>query len=230
MVTPKKGNTIMSTTPKFKPALATSLVVLGTLICGSAQADNESQVIDFQTHAAFFSNETHQKSPLDPQVFVAEPAAVEAIGPQGIKHVAGTRNALIGETQGLPLLNASGKPLDMSLGAWLASKGQVILTPLSGGREKVTVILSDLKPRGHYSLFENHFDQQPIGFTPLDGTGADNNFVADGEGKAVVTTVSPTRVTHDNAVLVVYHSDGKTHGTSRGDLGVNAHHQLIARP
>ena len=220
----------MSTTLKFKPALAASLVVLGPLICGSAQADNESQVIDFQTHAAFFSNETHQKPPLDPQVFVAAPAAAAAIGPQGIKHVAGIRNALIGETQELPLLNASGKPLDMSLGAWLASKGEVILTPLPGGREKVTVILSDLKPHGHYSLFENHFDQQPVGFTPLDGTGSGNNFVADGEGKAVVSMVSPTLVTHDNAVLVVYHSDRKTHAASRGDLGVNAHHQLIARP
>ena len=32
-----------------------------------------------------------------------------------------------------------------------------------------------------------------------------------------------------NAILVVYHSDGKTHGTSRGAIGVTAHHQLIAK-
>jgi hypothetical protein len=30
-------------------------------------------------------------------------------------------------------------------------------------------------------------------------------------------------------VLVVYHSDGKTHGDSRGEIGVGAQHQLIAR-
>ena len=32
-----------------------------------------------------------------------------------------------------------------------------------------------------------------------------------------------------NAVLLVYHSDRKTHGPSRGRIGINAHHQLIAR-
>jgi hypothetical protein len=118
----------------------------------------------------------------------------------------------------------------MSLGAWLVANGEVILTPQVNGQEKVTVILSDLKPGGHYSLFENHFDQKPVGFTPLDGTGEANNFVADITGKAVITTIAPAPLTHDNAVLVVYHSDGKTYGKSRGDIGVNAHHQLIARP
>jgi len=123
-----------------------------------------------------------------------------------------------------------GQPLGMSLGGWLGATGQVILTPQPDGREKVTVILSGLKPHGHYSLFENHFDQKPIGFTPLDGNGTDNNVVANVEGKAVLTTMSPTTVTHDNAILVVYHSDGRSHGKLRGDIGINAHHQLIARP
>jgi hypothetical protein len=36
-------------------------------------------------------------------------------------------------------------------------------------------------------------------------------------------------LTGANAVLLVYHSDGRTHGTSRGQLGVTAHHQLIAK-
>ena len=104
------------------------------------------------------------------------------------------------------------------------------MTPQPDGRERVTVILSGLKPHGRYSLFENHFDQKPVGFTPLDGNGTDNNVVANAEGKAVLTTMSPTAITHDNAVLVVYHSDGKTYGKLRGDIGINAHHQLIARP
>jgi hypothetical protein len=195
-----------------------------------AQAANESRVLDFDTHAAFFSSETGQKAPLDPQVFVAAPSAVAATGPQGIKHVAGVRNALVSDSPDLLVLTAAGKPLNMSLGAWLAAKGEVIFRPLPGGREKVSIVLSGLKPHGRYSLFENHFDQKPIGFTPLDGTGADNSFVADANGNAVVTTISPGAVTHDNAVLVVYHSDGKAHGQSRGEIGVDAHHQLIARP
>jgi hypothetical protein len=215
---------------RLKQVVASSLIGLGALTCVAAHADNESRVLDFDTHAAFFSSETQQKSPLDPQAFVAAPTAPAAVGPQGIKHVDGVRNALIADAPNLAILDASGKPLGMSLGTWLSANGKVILTPLPNGQEKVTVILSGLKPKGHYSLFENHFDQKPIGFTPLDGDGTDNNFVTDAKGKAVVTTVSPTTITHDNAVLVVYHSDGKTHGKLRGEIGINAFHQLIVRP
>ncbi|EHP41787.1 hypothetical protein OR16_18381 [Cupriavidus basilensis OR16] len=196
----------------------------------AAHAASESRMLDFETHAAFFSKETQQKSPLDPQVFVAAQGAPAAVGPQGIKRSAGLRNALIADAPALPVMSASGQALDMSLGAWLSAKGQVILTPQPNGREKVTVVLSGLKPHGRYSLFENHFDQKPVGFTPLDGNGTDNNVVANAEGKAVLTTVSPTTITHNNAVLVVYHSDGKTHGKMRGEIGIDVHHQLIARP
>ena len=205
------------------------LAGLGSLTIGAHAAD-QSRVLNLETHAAFFSNETHQNPPLDPQVFVAAPDAPAANGAQGIRRSAGLRNALIGDAPALPIATALGQPLDMSLGGWLGATGQVILTPQPDGREKVTVILSGLKPHGHYSLFENHFDQKPVGFAPLDGNGTDNNVVANAEGKSVLTTMSPTAVTHDNAVLVVYHSDGKSHGKLRGDIGINAHHQLIARP
>jgi hypothetical protein len=30
-------------------------------------------------------------------------------------------------------------------------------------------------------------------------------------------------------VLLVYHSDGAEHGMQRGEIGQNAHHQLIMR-
>jgi len=215
---------------KLKCIAAISLVGMGSLIATGAHAADDSRVLDFETHAAFFSKETQQNPPLDPQVFVAAPDAPAATGPQGIKRSAGLRNALVADAPALPVLTASGQSLDMSLGAWLGAKGQVILTPQPDGRERVTVILSGLKPHGRYSLFENHFDQKPVGFTPLDGNGTDNNVVANAEGKAVLTAMSPTAITHDNAVLVVYHSDGKTHGKLRGDIGINAHHQLIARP
>ncbi len=61
-----------------------------------------------------------------------------------------------------------------------------------------------LKPQGHYSLFENHFDQKPIGFTPTDGTGKTNNLVAKADGTATITMTLPHMPTHDNAVLLVY--------------------------
>jgi hypothetical protein len=213
---------------KLKSVAVSGLLGLGGLMCMTAHG--QSRVLPFVVHAEFFSAEAHQNPVLDPQVFLTEPSASAGIGPQGITHIAGVRNARPADPPTLPILNASGKPLDTSLGAWLVANGEVILTPQVNGQEKVTVILSDLKPGGHYSLFENHFDQKPVGFTPLDGTGEANNFVADITGKAVITTIAPAPLTHDNAILVVYHSDGKTYGKSRGDIGVNAHHQLIARP
>lgn len=208
---------------------AIALAALG-LLASVAHAANDVQTLDFVTHAAFFSDETQQASPLDPQVFVANPASPVAIGPQGIKHIAGVRNALVADTPGLPIMNANGQSLDMALGAWLSAKGKVILSPQADGREKVTVTLSGLKPNGSYSLFENHFDQKPIGFTPLDGQGTKNNFTANANGEAAITTIAPAVLTHDNAVLLVYHSDGIQHGMARGTIGIDAHHQLIARP
>jgi len=210
--------------------IAACLVGLAGMTASVAHARGDTRVLDLETHAAFFSSETHQKTPLDPQVFVAAPGAPAGLGPQGIKHAENLRNALIGDAAALPVLNASGQPLDMTLGAWLGAKGQAILTDLPDGREKVSLALSGLKPGGHYSLFENHFDRQPIGFTPMDGAGTDNNFIADAQGRAAITTISPAVLTHANAVLVIYHSDGQHHGQERGDIGVTAHHQLIVRP
>ncbi|CAB3803551.1 hypothetical protein LMG28614_05847 [Paraburkholderia ultramafica] len=210
--------------------LAVATTWIGLYGALSTMAHAQSSVLPFETHAEFFSAQTHQKVPLDPQVFVAEPSAPGAVGPQAIKHVAGLRNALIADDASLPISTALNKPLHMTLGEWLGAKGDVIFTPRPDGREKITLAVSNLKPDGHYSLFENHFDQKPVGFTPLDGTGKTNNFVADASGKAAITVVAPAPLTHDNAVLLVYHSDGKTHGQSRGNIGVDAHHQLIARP
>lgn len=206
--------------------------LLGPLMLGTfaTRASEANQALELETHAAFFSSETKQKNILDPQVFVKAPSAEAAVGPQGIKHAAGLRNALLADDASLPLFNAAGQPLDMSLGQWLSAKGDVIISPLPGGAERISIALSGLKASGLYSVFENHFDQKPIGFTPMDGNGTENSFVADSNGRAVASIIAPSVLTHDNAVLIVYHSDGRTYGKSRGQIGLNAHHQLIARP
>ncbi|CAN5826508.1 hypothetical protein BH11GEM1_BH11GEM1_08390 [soil metagenome] len=177
------------------------------------------------THAAFFSNEMHVSPALDPQVFVRDAGAAAGVGPQQIAHEAGLRNARVTDMPDTPLYTATGARLDgFSLGTWLGAAGTVYLA-----NTRIVVDLTGLRPGGVYSLFENHFDQSPVGFTPLDGTGATNTVVADTQGRARVTVTAPSVPTHDNAVLVVYHSDCVAHGTSRGAIGVNAHHQLIAR-
>lgn len=209
------------------PAAAIALLFSAAAV--PAQAEG-TRVLPLETHAGFFSNEVKMKPALDPQVFVKAPTAAAATGPQGIKHVAGFRNALVADDSALPIFTADGKALEMTLGQWLAAKGDVVLTPVAGGAERVNLALTGLKPNGQYSLFENHFDQKPVGFTPLDGSGTDNGFVASADGRAAVSVISPTLLSHDNAVLIIYHSDAKTHGKSRGEIGLNAHHQLIARP
>lgn len=206
---------------------ALALASIASIAAGAAA---NSTRLTFITHAAFFSAETHQPKPIDPQVFVRDPAAPAATGPQGIHHVAGVRPALIDQdAKTTPLVNADGKALGFDLAEWLDAKGTATIKPSANGKTEVSLRLDHLVPGGHYSLFENHFDHQPIGFTPLDSTGKTNNFVARKNGSARVTIAAPQPLTHSNAVLLVYHSDGIYYGEQRGDPGMNAHHQLIAR-
>lgn len=207
-----------------------AVLMLASATVSTAVRAADALDLKFVTHASFFSAETGQPKPLDPHVFVAESAVPAAVGPQNIQHVTGVRPALIDQDpKTTALVNAKGEALGFSLGDWLAAEGGVTIMPLAGGKAEISAQFNHLRPGGHYSLFENHFDQKPIGFTPLDGAGKANDFVADEHGSAKLTVVAPQALTHDNAVLLVYHSDKTAHGEQRGDIGVNAHHQLIAR-
>lgn len=206
-------------------------LAVAALISLSALANGENAVkLNFETHAAFFSAETGLSHALDPQVFVRADNAVASVGPQGIAHAVNLRNAWSDDPGVTPIRNARGQPLPMTLEQWFGARGTVTLTPRSDGSERIVVSLAGLAPKGQYSLFENHFDQNPIGFTPLDGDGVSSSFRANENGDAMVKIVSPTILTHDNAILLVFHSDGQAHGQQRGTIGVDAHHQLIARP
>lgn len=210
-------------------------MVLGamlTLMMGRAPvaAAESPSALAFVTHAAFFSKETRQGQALDPQAFVRDPAANAGTGPQNIEHVAGYRPALLTDPTDSRLFTAQGKPLSgFTLESWLGARGDVMITPLKAGGARIAARFTGLRPRGVYSLFENHFDQKPVGFTPLDGKGKSNSFTAKPDGTGVITVNAPEMLTGANAVLLVYHSDGKAHGTSRGTIGVTAHHQLIAK-
>jgi hypothetical protein len=206
-------------------AIAGLAPVSMTRAAAAAQAELDLQ---FVPHAVFFSEEAHQAKPLDPHAFVKDTSAPAAVGPQNIHHVAGFRPALVAGPSDVDVFNAEGKSLGFSLADWFAAKGSVRITP-SGDGAKIECRFTQLRPNGVYSLFENHFDQKPVGFTPLDGTGKTNGFTADGNGGAAISVMSPQPLTHDNAVLLVYHSDNTLHGTERGEIGVNAHHQIIVR-
>ena len=193
-----------------------------------ATAAAGGEKLHFILHAVFFSEETHQAKLLDPHVFVKDSAAPAAIGPQNIPRVAGFRPALVAGPRDVQVFNARGKNLGFSLADWFAAKGSVRVTP-SGRGARLACAFTQLRPNGVYSLFENHFDQKPVGFTPSDGSGKGNSFTADANGSAAISLMSPRPLTHDNAVLLVYHSDGMAHGMERGEIGVTAHHQIIVR-
>ncbi len=211
-------------------ALMMAVSLAGPIGLAAPALAGEPVALGFVTHAAFFSGETKQPKLIDPQAFVADPAAPEAVGPQGIRHAAGFRPASIGEDpRSSPVFTAEGHPLGFDLGTWLGATGRLTIAEQNGGLV-LEATFSGLKPGGVYSLFENHFDQKPVGFTPIDGDGRSNTFTAGPDGTASVTIRLTHVPTHANAALLVYHSDGTAHGLERGRIGVDAHHQLIARP
>jgi len=186
--------------------------------------------LTFMPHAAFFSAETKQPNVVDPQAFVQDSTATEAVGLQGIKHAAGFRPALVDkDARTSTIYTAEGKSLGFDLARWLGAMGSVTITE-ADGKPQLEAHFSGLKPKGEYSLFENHFDETPVGFTPMDGTAKANNFTAEADGTAKISMTLTHTPTHANAVLLVYHCDGQSHGLSRGRIGIDAHHQLIARP
>lgn len=211
--------------------LAVALASACLLIASAAGSFAASPVkINFITHAAFFSAESKQPKVLDPQVYVRDAAVPAATGPQGIKRVAGVRPPLIEEeAKSSMLYNAEDKPLGFDLQTWLSASGSVTITE-QGGKPHLEADFKGLKPNAKYSLFENHFDHTPVSFTPMDGTGTTNSFVAQPDGTAKVSMTLPDLPTHANAVLLIYNSEGQTHGLERGRIGIDAHHQLIARP
>jgi hypothetical protein len=211
--------------------LAVALAAAGLLFASAAGGSAASPLkMNFVTHAAFFSGETKQPKTLDPQVFIHDSAAPEATGPQGITHVAGVRPPFIEQDPKSSMLyNAEDKPLGFDLQTWLSASGTVTITE-QGGKTVLDASFKGLKPNAQYSLFENHFDHTPVSFTPMDGTGKTNSFVAQPDGSARVSMTLPDFPTHANAVLLIYNSDGQTHGLERGKIGIDAHHQLIARP
>jgi hypothetical protein len=179
------------------------LALVLTLVGTAATQATDLQRLTFTKHAAFFSSETKQAKPVDPRVFVQDPASPAATGPQNIQHIAGVRPALIEQdAKTTPLFNAKGESLGFDFGQWLGATGGLTITPSANGKAKISAQFSALRPSGSYSLFENHFDQQPVGFTALDGVGKANNFVADKKGAARVTLTAPQLLTHANAVLL----------------------------
>lgn len=182
--------------------------------------------LTFQRHMDFFSKETQQPAIIDPQMFVVTPGASAGTGPQNIPHAAGVAPVQATAPDSTSLLDAQGKSLDVTLGSWKAATGQATLT-CQTDREMLSARFNKLVPDASYSLFDVHLSVQGAGrFTPLTTSNSFRSG-ADGAGQLTVSGISPC-LGSDDAVLLVWNSDGKPHGASLGSLGVDAHNQLIA--
>lgn len=180
-------------------------------------------------HAAFFSLETRQDTFIDPQIFVPAQGRPGGAGLQNIVAVAGYRNALMTDDPDAQAYNAQGKALGFTLGRWFGARGTVNFDP-SDKKPRIATAFAGLVPNGVYSLFEATFAADgTTTFAPLDGAGTANTFTADAQGNGGMLLTAASQLTHANAIVLVYHSDGSAHGTDRGVPGITAHHQLIYR-
>lgn len=99
-----------------------------------------------------------------------------------------------------------------------------------GSTLRAASTLTGLIPSATYSTFVVHTSEDgPKRFTPWgDPAGTTNNFTASATG-----TASPTNTLHGcsnaDVIIIIWRSDGMTHGKSPGQIGVNWHTSLIAR-
>jgi len=182
----------------------------------------------YQLHLTFFSRETHQQRVIDPQMFAAAAGRAAGVGPQMIRHGAGVAPVEATSLTGTPLLDALGRPLHLTLGQWGAARGDATVS-CHAGMATVVSRFAHLLPRSTYSLFVVHLRVQgPRRFTPLGPPdGRASTFVTDASGAWTQWSRVAGCLGRGEAVVLVWHSDGRGHGPSLGQPGVTAHNHLI---
>jgi hypothetical protein len=204
-------------------------LALGAAAPGRAAAD-DAVVLPFTSGGAFFSHSEKLARAVDPQIFIYDGIVAVGTGPQRIEHIAGLRNARLDDPPLSPLFNAEGMSLGLTLRKWLAARGVLETQTQADGRMRLIATFKHLVPFGTYSLFAERADADG-GKTarPLDADGSTSSFEASADGSAMIVLETSPQTGGDTAVVLVYHSDGREHGVSRGRLGITAHQQLAAR-
>jgi hypothetical protein len=212
-----------------RASAATLALAIYALPPGRAAAD-DSVVLPFTSGGAFYSHSEKLERAVDPQIFVYDGAVAVGTGPQRIEHIAGLRNARLDDASLSPLFNAEGMSLGLTLHKWLAARGVLETQTQANGRMRLIASFKHLLPFGTYSLFAERTDADG-GKTarPLDADGSASSFEAGADGSAMIVLETSPQTGGDTAIVLVYHSDGREHGVSRGRLGVTAHEQLAAR-
>jgi hypothetical protein len=228
----------------FRTALAfVAAVVLALAVPPrSAAADDASGEVPFINAATAFSQQAKLAEAIDPEVFVHDEAAAPGTGPQRVEHVAGLRPARLDDEPQQRLFGADGAPLALSFGHWLAAQGTVTIEPQPDGHDRVVAVFKSLVAFGEYSLFVERTGADADAsmgagaggsgpastYRPLDGEGSANSFRAHVDGSAGIVIDTPQPLNGGDAIVLVYHSDSREHGASRGQIGITAHAQLVA--
>ena len=165
----------------------------------------------------------------DPMTFVAAPGAPAALGSLSVRHVAGVAPAPQAGPPTSPLLGADGRSLRITLGQWERARGTVEFSCVDS-KWRATSTLRGLIPSATYSAFAVHTALDGPGrFTPWgDPAGTTNNFKASPTGTATPSNTLDGCLGEADNIIIIWHSDGITHGKSPGHIGVNWHTSLIA--
>jgi hypothetical protein len=203
-------------------------LAVSALAPGKASADDPA-VLSFINGGAFFSRTEKTERAIDPHMFVYDGIVAVGTGPQHIEHIAGLRNARLDDAPLSPVYNAQGMALGLTLRKWLAARGVLETQTQANGRTRLIASFKHLVPFGTYSLFAKSSSADG-GKTvrPLDADGSASSFDARADGSAMIALETSLHPGGDTTIVLVYHSDGREHGVSRGQLGVSAHEQLAA--
>ncbi|HEY0798383.1 MAG TPA: hypothetical protein VGD50_04490 [Candidatus Baltobacteraceae bacterium] len=212
--------------------LGTAFAVALAAVCSTARADAPAE-LPFVNAATAYSQAAKIDRAIDPQVFVHDSAATQGTGPERIEHLAGLRTARLDDDPETATYAADGSSLSLSLGHWLEARGTLSVTTEPDGHVRVATVFKHLVAFGEYSLFlaTDHLTDGTgvTTYRPLDGEGTANSFVAHVDGSAAILIDTSAALTDADSVVLVYHSDGREHGTSRGQIGLTAHEQLAVR-
>jgi len=204
-----------------------------------APAATPESLLSFALHATAFSQINHLSTVVDPEVFVQDPNAPATTGYEGIAHLAGLRPARLADDPTMPLFDAQGIALGLSLGHWRTAEGSAHLSSDDEG-SSLSVRLHHLVAFGHYRLFLRADSPGGARFIPIGDDASTREFFASGEGNAHLILPLPATQPSDASLVVIYESDdvgstsqddGSTGIDDPGTLGSIAHTQLeVALP
>jgi hypothetical protein len=178
-----------------------------------------------------FQPVTAQTTAQPAHVFVRDSAAPASTDESmGGLHDKGLRPPADTDSPSAQLSNAHGESLKVSIADWRSATGTADFAPGPGGGVRVRAAFKGLIPMGRYSLFIRQLaGRAGVVLTPVDITGVADTFFADKDGIGMIAVDSPNVIPPGAQLVLIYHSDGSDHQSSPGNLGVNAHEQLITR-